>query len=163
MVDLTVTPDATGRQTLKLATQAALSVVDESSAAALVPGQAGILVYEYGPAAFAGFDPYLTTYSDLSVVPLGASAQVISGDPTTKVTFTNTVASQFLGIRSYPARTMVNGFGATPTVAVGDYLVPGAGDDTDGYWQSQASPVGAWLVITHVDSVRLQVEAQMLF
>jgi hypothetical protein len=57
----------------------------------------------------------------------------------------------------------VNGLGATATVIVGDYLVPGLGDDNDGYWVSSATAEGAWLVITHIDTVRAEVEAQMLF
>jgi hypothetical protein len=163
VADLTAGLDSAGRQYVKLASQAALSPYDETSNSAVTLGMAGIVVYEYGPAAFAGFDPFLTTYSDLGAIPLGASVQVISGDPTVKVVFTNTAANTFLGIRSYAGRIMVNGLGATSTVAVGDYLVPGLGDDVDGYWQSQSTEEGAWLVITHVDTVRNQVEARMLF
>lgn len=163
VADLTAGQDAQGCQYVKLATQASVSPYDDNSNSAVTSGMAGILVYEYGPAAFAGYDPFLTTYSDLGIVPLGARVQVISGDTTTKVVFRNTVANQFLGIRPYAARSMVNGFGATPTVAVGDYLVPGAGDDVDGYWQSTSTEVGAWLVITRVDTTRLEVEARMLF
>lgn len=144
--------DSYGRQIVKLAAQGAAPTA-----------LSGILVYEYGPAAYAGHDPFTTTYSDLDAAPLGQAVQVIAGDPTTKVVFTNTVARSFLGIRPYPGRTMVNGEGATPTVTVGDYLVPGAGDDVDGYWQSQASATGAWLVITAVDLTRAEVEARMLF
>lgn len=165
IANLAAGKDAQGRQILQLATASNVSSFDDfsNSTSLAVPGMAGIAVYEYGPAAFAGDDPYLTTYSDKGLVPLGASCQVISGDPACKVVFTNFAAQQFLGIRSYPARTMVNGLGATPTVAVGDFLIPGLGDDVDGYWQSTANAEGAWLVITGIDTVRLQVEAQMLF
>lgn len=80
-----------------------------------------------------------------------------------KVVFYNTIAELFLGQRQYPGRTMVNGMGATPTVSVGDFLVPGAGDDNDGYWTSTATESGAWLVITAVDPIRVAVEARMMF
>ena len=66
-------------QTVKLAT----------GAQAPVEGQSGILVYEYGPAAFAGFDPALTLYSDLDTVPLGANVQLVNG-PNVKVLLKNT-------------------------------------------------------------------------
>jgi len=154
VADLAAGLDSAGRQIVKLAPAGTLS-----SAA----GVAGVMVFEYGPAAFAGFDPYLTTYSDLDCAPLGAGVQVVAGDPTCKLVLTNTVANLFLTIRPYPGRTMVNGIGATPTVAVGDFLVPGAGTDTAGYWTSTATEAGAWLVITSIDSVRAEVEARMLF
>lgn len=153
VADLAAGQDPQGRQYVKLA----------PAGAAAEAGISGVMVYEYGPAAFAGTDPYLTTYSDLGYAPLGASIQVVSGDPSAKVVFRNTAANSFLGIRAYAGRTMVNGLGATATVVVGDYLVPGEGDDVDGYWASTATAAGAWLVITHIDSLRLEVEAQMLF
>jgi hypothetical protein len=160
VADLAAGQDPQGRQYVKLAPAGQLVGTDgESTPASL----AGVMVYESGPAAFAGTDPYLTTYSDLGYAPRGASVQVISGDPTTKVVFRNTAANSFLGIRPYAGRTMVNGLGATATVIVGDYLVPGLGDDNDGYWVSSATAEGAWLVITHIDTVRAEVEAQMLF
>jgi hypothetical protein len=151
--DLTAGADALGCQVVKLAAQAA----------APIGGQSGIAVYEYGPAAFAGFDPLLTTYSDLGTVVPGKALQVVSG-PYVKVVFANTVAEQFLMARTYPGRIMVAGLTAvTPGVTVGQYLVPGQGDDVDGYWQAQSSITGAWLVVTSVDTVRVQVEARMLF
>lgn len=150
--DLSAGQDGVGRQYVKLAT-----------AGATVTPESGVLVYEYGPAAYAGVDPYLTTYSDLSVAPLGAPIQLVAGDPAAKIVLTNTPASSFLGVRSYPGRTMVNGLGATATVAIGDYLIPGSGDDVDGYWETTATATGAWAVITSVDTLRAEVEARMLF
>jgi hypothetical protein len=144
--------DALGRQIVELAT----------GAQAPIGGQSGIAVFEYAPAAFAGFDPFLTTYSDLSVVPLGQAVQVVSG-PYVKVVFTNTVAELFLGQRQYTGRTMVAGLSATPTVTVGAFLTPGIGDDNDGYWAVTTNEAVAWLVVTLVDPVRVQVEARMLF
>lgn len=152
--DLTAGLDSAGRQIVKLAPNGTLATAARDG---------GIMVFEYGPAAFAGVDPYLTTYSDLDCAPLGAGVQVIAGQPTTKLVFTNTTANSFLGVRSYPGRTMVNGLGATPTVIVGDYLVPGLGTETGGYWTSTATEAGAWMVITHIDTVRAEVEARMLF
>lgn len=152
VADLTAGIDALGLQVVKLA----------PSGSAPIGPLSGIALFEYAPAAFAGFDPLLTTYSDLGTIPLGKALQVIKGG-TVKLVLANTVAESFLGNRTYPGRTMVNGLGATPTVIVGDYLVPGAGDDVAGYWTSQASATGAWLQITGIDVARAQVEAQMVF
>lgn len=156
IADTTAGADSMGRQTVKLATSA------DSGGDVPAPGLAGIAVYEYGPAAFAGSDPLLTTYSDLGVVPAGRGVQVVHGTHV-KVVFYNTIAEVFLGQRTYPQRTMVNGLGATPTVTVGDFLIPGLGDDTDGYWVSTATAAGAWFVITLIDTVRVACEARMLF
>lgn len=126
-------------------------------------GQGGIVVYEYGPAGYAGDDPFLTDYSDKDVVPDGAAVQVVHGD-TVKVRFKNTVASTFLNTRDYAGRIMVAGLqAATPTVAVGEYLTPGTGDDTSGYWAEDADVANAWLVITSVDADRDELEARMTF
>ncbi len=125
------------------------------------PGIHGIAVYEWGPAAFAGDDPDLTTYSDKGYVPLGAAVQVVSG-PSVKVVLGNTVASTFLVARSYTGRVMVAGLGATPTLAVGDFLTPGVGNDTDGYWAEGTADNG-WLVITAVSTARSEVEARFTF
>jgi hypothetical protein len=122
----------------------------------------GIVVYEWGPAAFAGSDPFLTTYSDRDYVPLGGAVQLVSG-PEVKVVFTNTAAQVFLNTRSYPGRIMVAGMGATPTLAVGDFLTPGTGNDTAGYWAETAIEADAWLVVDHVDVGRQEVEATFLF
>lgn len=135
-----------------------------SDGAAPASGAQGIAVYEHGPAAFAGDDPWLTTYSDKDKVPDGASVQVVSGD-TVKVVLRNTEDRTFLESRDYEGRTMVAGLGATPTLAVGNYLEPyGSGaSDTNGYWKETATRANAWLVITSVDSARGEVEARMLF
>lgn len=134
-----------------------------TGATAPLKGLHGILVYEYAPAAFAGFDPELTTYSDLDFAPLNAAVQVVSG-PEIKVVFYNTTARTFLAARSYPGRVMVAGIGiATPTIAVGDLLTPGTGNDTAGYWAETGSASNAWLRVTHIDNARAEVEAQLLF
>jgi hypothetical protein len=125
-------------------------------------GLCGLVLFEYAPAAFAGVDPFLTTYSDLGDVPLGAAVQMISG-PEVKVVFKNTTARDFLDIRHYTARTMVGGMTATPTIAVGDMLTPGPGDDTGGYWQETSDPTLAWLRVVHIDTTRLEVEARFAF
>lgn len=152
VADLVAGVDALGCQIVKLAT----------GAQAPIGGQGGIALFEYGPAAFAGLDPFLSTYSDLSTVPLGKACQVISG-PYVKCVFTNTATQTFLLQRSYPGRVIVAGFGATPTDVVGTYLTPGTGDDVNGYWTSTGSLANAWMVITAIDSVRGQIEARMLF
>jgi hypothetical protein len=129
-----------------------------------LPGVHGIAVYEYAPAAFAGDDPLLTTYSDKSTIPANAAVQVVSGTDV-KVCFRNTSDRTFLTVREYEGRTMVAGFGATPTVAVGDYLEPfgSTADDDNGWWKETATLANAWLVVTKADSARGEVEARMLF
>lgn len=127
-----------------------------------VPGMGGILVYEYGPAAFAGDDALLTTYSDKDTAPAGKAVQVVNGTDV-KVVFVNTEDRTFLNTRDYKGRVMVAGIGATPTLAVGDYLTPGTGNDTDGYWKATSTPGDEWLVVTKVDLDRGEVEARLLF
>lgn len=127
------------------------------------PGRSGILVYEHAPAAFAGFDPFLTTHSDIDFAPVGKLVQVVSGD-TVKVVLKNTSDRTFLNTRDYDGRKMVAGLGgATPTIVVGDYLTPGTGNDTSGYWAETADVTKAWLVVTAVDNDRAECEAQFLF
>lgn len=134
-----------------------------TGAQAPVPGLSGILVYEHAPAAFAGDDPFLTTYSDKDTAPVGKLVQVVTGT-TVKIVLRNTSDRTFLNTRDYTGRKMVAGIGqATPTVEVGEYLTPGTGDDTDGYWAVTASASNAWLVVTAVDNDRAEVEAQLLF
>lgn len=125
-------------------------------------GHTGILVYEYAPSAFSGYDPVLTTYSDLDTAPLSAPVQLVSGT-TVKVELRNTVSRSFFGQRTYPGRIMVAGMGATPTVRIGDHLRPGLGDDTSGYWTETATAADAWLEVTDVDTARALVEARMTF
>lgn len=125
-------------------------------------GACGLLLYEWGPAAWAGVDPALTTYSDRDFAPLGAAIQMLSG-PEIKVVFTNTVADDFLDVRPYPGRTMVAGMGATPTVDIDDLLTPGPGNDSGGYWEVTTDLALAWLRVTNVDAARLEVEAQFVF
>lgn len=130
-----------------------------------VKGRCGIGLYEHGDGAtWAGDDPFLTTYSDKGTLPAAKAVQVVSG-PNVKVVFKNTEDETFLQTREYEARTMVAGMsGATPTVAVGEYLEPHSSpSDSNGYWQETATADNAWLVITKVDSDRGEVEAQFLF
>lgn len=127
------------------------------------PGMGGILVFEHKNAeAFAGDDPLLTLYSDKGTAPAGKAVQVVSGVDV-KVVLRNTADSTFLQTRDYDGRVMVAGLGATPTVAVGDYLTPGTGNDTAGYWAETANAAEAWLVVTKVDADRGEVEARLMF
>lgn len=144
--------DALGRTPVKKAT----------AAQAPKKGTCGIAVYEHGPAAFAGDDPLLTTYSDKDYVPAGAAVQVVSGDAV-KVVFRNTEDRTFLGTRDYAGRVIVAGLGATPTLAVGDFLSPGVGDDDSGYWAETGTAANAWLVVTAIDNARGEVEAEFVF
>jgi hypothetical protein len=127
-----------------------------------LPGEGGIAVYEYGPAAFAGDDPFLTTYSDKDVVPALAALQVVNG-PDVKIVLRNTDDETFLNTREYTGRTMVAGSPATVTVDVGEYLTPGTGNDTAGYWEVTATAGDAWLVVTKVDMDRGEFECRLAF
>lgn len=146
------TSDVDGRLPVALAT----------GAQAPKKGLSGLLLFEYGPAAFSGFDPALTTYSDMDKAPRGQSVQVIHGDAV-KVAFKNTAARVFYGVRNYPGRIMVAGMGASPTLVPGDMLTPGTGNDAAGYWAETADPLLAWLVIERVDAARQEVEARFAF
>ena len=127
-------------------------------------GLGGIAVYEWAPNAFSGDDPLLTLYSDKDTIPVGEPCYVVSGSEV-KVVLRNTDANDFFGQRTYPARTMVAGVGiATPTVVVGDFLCPHSSpSDTNGYWQETSTASDAWLVVTHVDNDRKEVEARFVF
>lgn len=153
-VKATGAEDSLGRLVVALATGAQAPIV----------GIHGVAVFEYkGSEGWAGDDPFLTTYSDKDTVPANAGVQVVSGDAV-KVVFKNTAARTFLHTRAYAGRKMVAGIGqATPTVAVGDYLTPGTGDDTSGYWAETASASNAWMVVTKIDNARAEVEARLLF
>lgn len=144
--------DGLGRQNVTLAT---------TSQAIPKSGAGGILVFEN--INFDGVDPVINTYSDVDTASVGDAVQVVSGKGV-KIALTNTTATSFLTRTSYPtARIMVAGAGATPTVAVGNFLTPGVGNDTDGYWTETATDANAWLVVTSVDSTNGVVEAVLNF
>lgn len=127
-------------------------------------GLSGIAVYEHAPAAFAGYDPFLTNYSDIDFVPAGKMLQVVSGHET-KVVLTTTVARTFLHTRAYTGRVMVAGMGGATSgdAEPGSFLTPGIGNDTDGYWSTTGSASNAWLVVTAANETALEVEARMTF
>lgn len=134
--------DATGRAIVELAT---------TEQAKPKAGQGGILVYEQF--RYDGTDTAITTYSDMDTVPAGRGVQVVTGENRVKVAYKTTSAEAFYGRADYPtARVMVAGAGATPTVAVGDYLTPGVGSDGAGYWAETSTAANGWLVVTSVDT-----------
>lgn len=154
------TPDANGRLEVDLA----------SGATTPDSGIHGILVYEYAPSAYAGTDPALTTFSAdvLSKAPLNAPVQLCSGKEVKFVLRNRDADDAFVGNIGESGLTndaivMVAGLGATPTLAVGNYLEPGTGDDTDGYWAETSTRDNAWAVITGVNASRGEVEARMMF
>lgn len=154
VVDVSAGNDVKGR----------LQLGEASGAAKPQSGTAGIPVYEYTYDAFSGFDPVLTNYSDFGVVPVDRGCYLVSGDQV-KIVLRNTVDHEFYSSgRTYTGRKMVAGLGATPTVAVGDYLRPhDTPSDSNGYWQETSTASDAWLVIEKVDTDRLEVEARFLF
>lgn len=141
----------------------ALPVELATGAQAPQPGLSGIVLFEHAPNAFAGHDPVLDTYSDIDMVPVDQLCQVLNGDQI-KVVLKNTEDRTFLHSRDYEGRIMVAGLaGATPTVEVGEYLTPGVGNDTDGYWAVTASADNAWMVVVNVENDRASLEARLLF
>lgn len=141
----------------------ALPVLLATGAQAPKKGLSGIAVYEVDlGSGFAGLDPLLNDYSDLDVIPYGKMLQVVSGDRV-KVVLRNTVTRVFLGARTYTGKTMFAGGGATPTVAVGDFLTPGVGDGTSGYWAETGTAANAWLVVESINTARGEVECRMAF
>jgi hypothetical protein len=126
-----------------------------------VHGFAGIGVYEW--IDYNQVDPLYITYSDRGdLIPDGKLCQLVAG-LNIKVVFKNTSDRTFLNTRDYDGRIMVAGMGATPTVAIGDYLTPGVGDDTNGYWAVTQTANEGWLVVTNVDAARQEVEAEFNF
>jgi hypothetical protein len=125
-----------------------------------VQGRMGIALYEW--IDLNQLDPQYSTYSDRDTVPDERLFQLISGSGI-KVKFRNTTDRTFLQTRAYDGRVMVAGVGATPTVAVGDYLTPGVGNDSSGYWAETADATKAWLIVTSVNATTSEVEAEMLF
>lgn len=126
-------------------------------------GVHGILIAELIPAeGYAGVDPFLTTYSDIDSLADGQAGIVVSGDYV-KVVLRNTEDRTFLNTRAYTGRMMVAGLGATPTVAAGDMLTPGTGDDDNGYWAETSTASEGWLLVTDVDTTRGEVEARLRF
>lgn len=128
-----------------------------------VAGRGGVLDFERF--RMDGLDPYNHTYSDADTVDGGRPVQVVTGANRVKVALRNTTADSFYSRADYPtARIMVAGVSiATPTVAVGNFLTPGVGNDTDGYWAETSDAAEAWLVVTAVDSSTGEVEAIVNF
>lgn len=147
-------------------------VLAADGASAPLPGQGGVAVYEFGPAAFAGDDVMLTTYSDKDMVPAGAAVQVVGGEYV-KVVLRNVPAFTFSTVRGYTGRNMIEPTEALALV-VGESLIPGAGDDVNGYWKSGgvadvATPAGTWLIVERVGTFDIhgetgvEIEARLNF
>ena len=144
--------DAVGRLGVELATGAQ----DKP-----LPGKGGVLVYEH--ILHTGVDPYQTTYSDFDTAPVGEAVQVVNGSAV-KVAYKNTTDDTFLTRTGYPTtRVMVAGVSGATTVAVGNLLTPGVGNDEDGYWAETSDPAEAWLVVTSVNTTTGEVEARLNF
>lgn len=124
-------------------------------------GLTGIIDWVSPTAMPLGFDARMTRPSDIDHCPDEVSVQLCAG-PATRIRLTNTVASTFQHQRPYTGRVMLGGLGATPTVHVGDFLVPGDGNDVDGYWDAQTDDTDAWLIVLGVYDTG-EVDAQFLF
>lgn len=134
-----------------------------AAGAAVSPG-AGVLVYEHitvaGVGGFNGIDLSLTSQSDppLNTAPLGQYAQIVHGIGT-KIWLKNTADKPLYDGRTQVGFTVVAGLGATPTIAIGDFLTP-AGDGT---WKEASGGDGQWLYVEQVDTVAGRVECRFAF
>lgn len=135
----------------------ALAAAD-ADVATVTGGLGGILVWDEAWTNFHGYDPVLTTASDIDTVPTYTPAQVVHGTEV-RVQFRNTADRSFLGLRDYDGRTIIN----LTSMVLGDLLTPGAGNDTDGYWKRTTTAGDGWLRVTAIDTTNGLVEAQMLF
>ena len=146
--------DAQGRAVVSLVTGAQ----DKPKA-----GQGGILDFELFRKE--GLDNYIQTYSDYDTVEAGTPVQVVTGENRVRINYRNTEDGSFYSRAGYPAgRIMIAGVSiATPTVALGDYLTPGTGNDTAGYWAETSDIDEAWLVVQRVDKDTGDVEVTVNF
>lgn len=126
-------------------------------AGAAPDGLSGLLVYEH--IQFQGVDTALTTNSDepFNKAPKGRYAQIVRG-PGAKVWLKNTSDKTLYDGRTQTGVTMFAGGGATPTVAVGDYLTPAA----DGTWEEGTASDG-WLQVEQISEDGNTVECRVLF
>jgi hypothetical protein len=118
----------------------------------------GIVLFEH--IQYQGTDPFLASPNDFpyTVVPLGRFAQRIHG-PGAKVYFKNTADQPLYDGRVVTGQTIVAGLGgATPTIAVGDYLTPAA----DGTWKEGNASTG-WLQVEQVNNATGLCEARFKF
>ena len=154
-VERTATVNADGRNVYQLATGVPTSRPR--------PVESGIAVFEWAYNAYAGQDPELQVVSDFSDIPANSPIQVVHGT-NVKVVLRNIAEdTNFMDMRTYDdARTFVAPTDLS-TLAVGNFLVPGTGDGTAGYWAEGGDADTAWLEITSIDTVRGEVEAQLLF
>ena len=128
------------------------------AAAAAPTALSGIVIYEH--IQFQGVDPFLTTQYDppFQVAPLGRYAQMIKGRGV-KVWFKNTLDKPLYDGRIQAGVSLVSGLGgATPTIAVGQYLTPAA----NGLW-AVGNATNGWLQVEYVNNTTGLCEARMTF
>lgn len=146
-------PDVDGRLTLELCTGATQPKLTRH----------GLVCWEQVYEGWQGRDMIMERFSDLDMAKAGKPCQLVHG-PEVRIAYRNLSAVDFLnGLNTYAARTVVAGLGATPSLVGGEWLTPGVGNDTDGYWAETSVEAEAWLVVTHVRLDEQIVEAEMLF
>lgn len=151
----TAAPNADGRSVYALATGV--------QSGRPLPVKHGIAIYEHAYNAFAGRDPVLETPSDFPDIPTNSPIQVVHGTNVKVVLRNIEENTNFMGMRTYDDARVMVAPGDLSTLAVGNFLVPGTGNGDDGYWAEGGDAETAWLQITSVDTVRGEVEAQLLF
>lgn len=113
---------------------------------------AGVILYEDPWFSRVGRDPVTTTSSDIDVVPANAPAQRVLLVGNVKILVQNLSAGDldFDGMRSYDGRNMFKPADIAG-LAVGDYVTPGAGNNTDGWWKKAAGASTGWGQVAEVD------------
>jgi hypothetical protein len=125
-------------------------------------GKHGILIYENPFGTAPGFDPVQYAFGDFDTAPVGQPAQLVSGRGL-KFRLKNTAEEVVQGQRTYAARKMVAGLGgATPTVAVDDFIGPKTSPtDATGWWQ-ECTEANAWAIVTAVYDTD-ELDAELVF
>lgn len=124
-------------------------------------GKHGILVYENPFGVAPGFDPVQYGYGDFDTAPAGMSAQLVAGVGI-KFRLKNLAEEVIQFQKTYPAKTVVDGLGATPTLGIDDFIGPVTSPDgTTGWWQA-CSEANAWAIVTAVYDTD-ELDAELVF
>lgn len=125
------------------------------------PGRGGLLVWEEAWRALNDLPAVGSRPSDVDTCPAYTQAQVVHGTEV-KVLVQNVADEVFEDQRTYEGRNMFNPTDLT-TLAVGNLVTPGAGDDTNGYWKKTSTVSDAWGTVIEVDATYGLVVFQLTF
>lgn len=127
------------------------TMVAAAEAAAPKAGS-GVLIYELPYGWDIGRDGPMTTASDIDTCPANTPAQRVQLHSNIKILVQNLSSADldYDGMRTYAGRNMFKPADLA-SLAVGDLVTPGAGNDTDGYWKKTTDPALAWGEVAEVD------------